>query len=228
MTFLGNGFSTASINTHSFMKKIIFHIATISLFLIFVENSSTAQTKRWEHNIYTSMGVVNKFDDYDHQRTAFHVGYGINYYFSSKWSVMPGVALRWKTLGNDNDISGNCTATHIDIPMLAQYHFGGDTRKGIVLECGPVISFLAHGRRYKIQDLCPGPFFSGEKMYKNFDLGIQPAAYYETSRWRFGVQSHIGLLDIKRKYPSGIGNYNSNLAKSYHSFDLVATINYHW
>ena len=210
------------------MKKIIFHIATIFLFLIFVENSSTAQTKRWEHNIYEGIGVVNKFDDYDHQKAAFQVGYGINYYFSSKWSVMPGAALRGKILGKDNGNSGNCSSIYIDIPILAQYHFGGDTRKGIVLECGPVISFLAYSEKYSGDNWVPAPPFNGKKEYKSFDWGIRPAAYYEIRHWRFGVQSHIGLTDIKRKYPSGIGNYNPNLDNQYHTFDIVATINYHW
>lgn len=69
------------------------------------------------------------------------MGYGINYYLSSKWSVMPGVAVRAKALGHNSQHTGNCASTYIDVPLLAQYHFGGEKRQGIVLELGPVVSF---------------------------------------------------------------------------------------
>ena len=108
----------------------------------------SAQNKRWEHNLYEGVGMAKKFDSHDNQTVAFHVGYGINYYLSSKWSVMPGVAVRAKALGHNSQHTGNCASTYIDVPLLAQYHFGGEKRQGIVLELGPVVSFLAHSERY--------------------------------------------------------------------------------
>lgn len=62
----------------------------------------SAQNKRWEHNLYEGVGMAKKFDSHDNQTVAFHVGYGINYYLSSKWSVMPGVAVRAKALGHNS------------------------------------------------------------------------------------------------------------------------------
>ena len=202
-----------------------FYLKTASLFfLLGITASLSAQTKRWEHNIYEGVGFVNKFEYSDEQTIAFRIGYGINYYLTPNWSVMPGVALRLKALGKDNDNSGNCTSTYIDIPLLVQYHLGGEKRKGLVVECGPVLSFLAHGETYSGTGWVPWHPFEGEKMYKGFDVGIRPAVYYETENWRFGVQSHIGLLDIKCEYST----YSGRLGDPYHAFDLVATINYHW
>ena len=94
----------------------------------------SAQNKRWEHNLYEGVGMAKKFDSHDNQTVAFHVGYGINYYLSSKWSVMPGVAVRAKALGHNSQHTGNCASTYIDVPLLAQYHFGGEKRQGIDLE----------------------------------------------------------------------------------------------
>lgn len=169
---------------------------------------------------------VNKFEDNDDQKTAFHVGYGLNYYITPHWSVMPGVALRFKALGKDNGNSGNCASTYIDVPLLVQYHFGGDKRKGMVVECGPVVSFLAHSNTYDGKYWNTWNPYEGEKMYKHFDVGIRPAVYYETGHWRFGVQSHVGFLDIKRKFPDR--PYASFFDNKYHAMSLVATVNYHW
>ena len=68
--------------------------------------------------------------------------------------------------------------------------------------------------------------YEGEKKYKHFDVGIRPAVYYETGHWRFGVQSHVGFLDIKRKFPDR--PYASFFDNKYHAMSLVATVNYHW
>lgn len=66
------------------------------------------------------------------------------------------------------------------------------------------------------------------KEYKNIDVGVRPAVYYETGHWRFGVQSHIGMLDIKNKNDRLLGSYNPDLDDAYRAFDVVATIIFHW
>lgn len=167
------------------------------LVLLCLPASARAQSKRWEHNIYQGMGWVNKFVKEDEQNIALHVGYGINYHIDSRWSLMPGVGLRLKGFGHDNENAGNCSSTYIDFPILVQYHFGGEKRQGIVLECGPVLSFRAHGEKYHGgADWSQHPF-DGKQEYRKFDLGVRPAVYYETKNWRFGVQSHVSLLDTK-------------------------------
>lgn len=123
------------------MKKTIFCGLIAACLLAGSAIPGSAQNKRWEHNLYEGVGMAKKFDSYDNQTVAFHVGYGINYYLSSKWSVMPGVAIRAKILGHNSGYTGSCASTYIDVPLLAQYHFGGEKRQGIVLELGPVVSF---------------------------------------------------------------------------------------
>lgn len=145
------------------------------LVLLCLPASARAQSKRWEHNIYQGMGWVNKFVKEDEQNIALHVGYGINYHIDSRWSLMPGVGLRLKGFGHDNENAGNCSSTYIDFPILVQYHFGGEKRQGIVLECGPVLSFRAHGEKYHggADWWLPHPF-NGKQEYRKFDLGVPP------------------------------------------------------
>lgn len=187
---------------------------------------SSAQTKRWEHNVYLGIGRVNNFDYADNQTTAFHAGYGLNYYLTPNWSIMPGIGIRAKIFGGDSGNTGNCEAIYLNIPVAAQYHFSGDKRNGLVAECGVVLSFLPSSPKYMGHEWFPTHPFRGAKLYKSCDFGIQPGVYYETQNWRFGVQSYIGLTDIKRKYPIYAGS--DNLNDPYHFFDVVATVCYHW
>lgn len=112
-------------------------MATSTLLLAVISTSISAQPQRWEHNLYEGVGVVNKFEDNDDQKTAFHVGYALNYYITPHWSVMPGVALRFKALGKDNGNSGNCASTYIDVPLLVQYHLAGTNAKGWLSSVAP-------------------------------------------------------------------------------------------
>lgn len=203
------------------MRKSLYRKAASLLFLLGLVASASAQTKHWEHNVYAGVGIANTMEDGDEQTTAFHVGYGLNYYISPQWSVMPGVSLRVKTwLGEPKDGGESYNAVYFDVPLLVQYHFGGNKREGVVVECGPVLSFLTDGDTY-FYDADPWHPVNGKEEYKKFDLGIRPAVYYETGHWRFGVQSHIGLLDTKCKYPPYVTD-------RYHAFDVVATVNFHW
>ena len=65
------------------MNRLFCRMATSTLLLAVISTSISAQPQRWEHNLYEGVGVVNKFEDNDDQKTAFHVGYGLNYYPSS-------------------------------------------------------------------------------------------------------------------------------------------------
>lgn len=186
----------------------------------------SAQQKRWEHNVYMGVGKVNKFDCYDNQTTAFHAGYGINYYLTSNWSIMPGIGIRAKIFGSDSGSTGNSEAIYIDVPVVAQYHFSGDKRNGFVAECGVDFSILPSSKNYVGELWIPAHPYRGKKMYKSCDFGIRPGAYYETPKWRFGIQSYIGLMDVKRKYNHF--TYTSELDDPYRVFDVVATISYHW
>ena len=152
------------------MKILSWNKFLCLLFLLGITHPAAAQKKRWEHNIYESVGKVNKFDNDDEQTIAIRLGYGINYYLTEKWSVMPGVALRMKTCGETNDYSGRCSYTYFDLPILAQYHTGGDKKNGFMIECGAVLSFLTHERRWSGLGWAPSHPFDGYKRYKNFDI----------------------------------------------------------
>lgn len=189
-------------------------------------STATAQVKHWEHNFYISGGVSNKFEDGDDDHVALHLGYGLNYYFNQHWSVMPGIGLRTKfSFGDPDDGADSHGCTFLDIPVLAQYHLNGQAN-GLVFELGPVFSFITDNDRYYI-DAYYNDYndpLNGKKEYKNFDLGIRPGVYYQAGHWRFGVQSYIGLLNIKKNYAYRI----SNISGSYHFTDIAATVGFHF
>ena len=210
------GRSIVFINQYSaIMFKRIFLSCLVAISL-----SAFAQGNFLEHNIYAGVGVSNTFESGDKQNTALRLGYGLNCNFSSHWSVMPGVELRLKTLGYGEDGAGSYTAVHTGIPLLMQYHFSGSQRQGVMVECGPVFSFLIYGEEYAFDPYLKNPL-DGKKEYKNFDLGLRPGVYYESNHWRFGVHSHIGLLNSKREYTPFVTD-------SYHAFDITAVVNFYW
>lgn len=220
------------------MRTSFLHGIIASLLLWSMASSAVAQPKQWEHNFYQGIGLANKFIGEDNQTLALHVGYGINYSIATRWSLMPGLTLRVKAFGRNNDFAGSCASTYLDFPLLLQYHFDKDRRNGVVIECGPVVSFLLHGEKHSAQS--SENVASGKAEYRDFDLAFRPAVYYETGNWRFGVQSYISVLDTKCKYrppydhEHGFGTFyderydDPRITQGYHAFDVVATINYRW
>ena len=69
------------------MKKI--------LLILCVLVSHSAQAQKLEHNIQVGAGkFYESVDGESYNGVVLKLGYGLNYYFSEQWSVMPGVAYR--------------------------------------------------------------------------------------------------------------------------------------
>ena len=187
------------------------------------------------------MGWVNKFVKEDEQNIALHVGYGINYHIDSRWSLMPGVGLRLKGFGHDNENAGNCSSTYIDFPILVQYHFGGEKRQGIVLE-GAALCFPSGPTARSIM---------GERTGRS--IPSMESRSTGSLTWAFAPQSitrpRTGALacramslcwtpnanTIRHTTGSMVSGqfdderyFDSKLGHRYYAFDIVATICYHW
>lgn len=194
---------------------------TILLAVLLTAIATSAQNKRWENNFYLSSGFTNSYYGEDGDVAAFHLGYGLNYYFNDRWSAMPGIAWRVKYgLGYIDDGSPSSECQWIDVPLLAQYHLGlkGQSRYGFVFEAGPVLSFLA-SNDYFFNDANPTDPVNGAPEYKHFDLGLEPAVYFELKHWRWGVKYHVGLLNTKRL---------PGATDSYHYQDVTLVVNFHF
>lgn len=194
-----------------------------SLLLIMILGVCTlchAQVKHLENNFYIGLGGVNS-TPYGDDPFAFRLGYGLNCYFSNHWSFMPGVAMRARFEAGDEDGGeGAYDCNYIDIPLLAQYHLSSPKKSGLVIECGPVLSFVASNNTYYV-DSNPSNEINNKDIYKTFDLGIQPGIYYQLGKhWRIGAQGYIGLLNTLKKY--------KGVDESYHWLDCTATINFHF
>ena len=181
-----------------------------------------AQTMRLEHNIYLSTGWLSKFDDghLEHGLT-LRAGYGLNCYFSEQFSVMPGVAVREEIeggLGENLDGDDSDHFVFLDFPVVAQLHLGNGPNKWVV-GLGPVFSFCVSNDTYYI-DADPNSPLNGKNKIKDFSMELQPSVMYEVGKFRFGMEGHIGLLDIKRNYPQTSG--------SIHLHSIMATVGFHF
>ena len=75
----------------SLFKRVLLTLSVAMLLSLPI----SGQDKHFEHNIYIGLGGAHSFEGVD-DPYAFHIGYGLNYYLTRHWSVMPGIGYRAK------------------------------------------------------------------------------------------------------------------------------------
>lgn len=161
-----------------------------------------AQHKRWEHNIYISGGLmIYRVNGVTTLGLSDKYGYGLNYYLSDHWSVMPAVEIREESEAAFTGVEGGDYSdfTFVDIPVTAQYHVSGKA-KGWILALGPVWSICTENSSYYV-DADPLDPFNGRKKIKKTSFGLRPGIFYQTKRLRFGTEATISLLNQAIQYP---------------------------
>jgi len=194
------------------MKKII-----ISALLLMAAVSGFSQDRKWEHNIYVAGGLLidREWGEND-TGVSMKLGYGLNYYFSEHWSMMPGIDIRQDAenfLSSDKDGADSDDFVFLDVPVLAQYHVDRWT-----FGLGPVFSFCVSNDTYYV-DHDPNSELNGKNKIKDFYLGLQPSVKYRIGKhFLVGIDGQIGLHDVRKSY--GFETQTTN--KYLHN--IVATI----
>jgi len=194
------------------MKKII-----ISALLLMAAVSGFSQDRKWEHNIYVAGGLlIDREWGESETGVSMKLGYGLNYYFSEHWSLMPGIDIRQDAenfFSSAKDGADSDDFVFLDVPVLAQYHVDRWT-----FGLGPVFSFCVSNDTYYV-DHDPTSKLNGKDKIKKFYLGLQPSIKYQIGRhFRIGIDGQIGLHDVRKSY--GFETQTTN--KYLHN--IVATI----
>ena len=194
------------------MKKII-----ISALLLMAAVNGYSQDRKWEHNIYVAGGLlIDREWGESETGVSMKLGYGLNYYFSEHWSMMPGIDIRQDAenfFSSAKDGADSDDFVFLDVPVLAQYHVDRWT-----FGLGPVFSFCVSNDTYYV-DHDPNSELNGKNKIKNFYLGLQPSIKYQIGRhFRIGIDGQIGLHDVRKSY--GFETQTTN--KYLHN--IVATI----
>jgi len=194
------------------MKKII-----ISALLLMAAVSGFSQDRKWEHNIYVAGGLlIDREWGESETGVSMKLGYGLNYYFSEHWSMMPGIDIRRDAenfLSSDKDGADSDDFVFLDVPVLAQYHVDRWT-----FGLGPVFSFCVSNDTYYV-DHDPNSELNGKNKIKDFYLGLQPSVKYRIGKhFLVGIDGQIGLHDVRKSY--GFETQTTN--KYLHN--IVATI----
>lgn len=179
------------------MKKHLIIILAMAFML-----EAHGQHRRWEHNIYVSGGLmIDRDDGYTTSGLSAKIGYGLNYYLSDHWSVMPAVELREEMEApfSNQDGADYDRFSFVDIPITAQYHVSGQA-KGWLLALGPVWSICTNKDSYYF-DANPFEPLNGQEKLKTWGFGLRPGIFYQTKRLRFGAEATIGLLNQAIQYP---------------------------
>ena len=176
------------------MKKII-----ISALLLLVAVTGYSQDRKWEHNIYVAGGLlIDREWGESETGVSMKLGYGLNYYFSEHWSMMPGIDIRQDAenfFSSAKDGADSDDFVFLDVPVLAQYHVDRWT-----FGLGPVFSFCVSNDTYYV-DHDPNSKLNGKDKIKKFYLGLQPSIKYQIGRhFRIGIDGQIGLHDVRKSY----------------------------
>jgi hypothetical protein len=194
------------------MKKII-----ISALLLLVAVTGYSQDRKWEHNIYVAGGLlIDREWGESETGVSMKLGYGLNYYFSEHWSMMPGIDIRQDAenfFSSAKDGADSDDFVFLDVPVLAQYHVDRWT-----FGLGPVFSFCVSNDTYYV-DHDPNSELNGKNKIKDFYLGLQPSVKYRIGKhFLVGIDGQIGLHDVRKSY--GFETQTTN--KYLHN--IVATI----
>jgi hypothetical protein len=194
------------------MKKII-----ISALLLLVAVTGYSQDRKWEHNIYVAGGLlIDREWGESETGVSMKLGYGLNYYFSEHWSMMPGIDIRQDAenfFSSAKDGADSDDFVFLDVPVLAQYHVDRWT-----FGLGPVFSFCVSNDTYYV-DHDPNSKLNGKDKIKKFYLGLQPSVKYRIGKhFLVGIDGQIGLHDVRKSY--GFETQTTN--KYLHN--IVATI----
>lgn len=194
----------------------------ISVLLLVAAVCVEAQEKKWEHNLYVAGGLlIDREWGENETGLSMKLGYGLNYYFSKSWSLMPGIAVTQEVQkpftssdGGDED-----NFTFLDVPVVMQFHTGGWT-----FGLGPVFRFCISNDRYYIDaiTICPEPSLNDKEKLKTLSFGLQPSIKYQLSRhFLIGVEGNIGLTNVNKPYDNVL-----RLISSKHLHSVVATVGF--
>lgn len=181
------------------MRKIV-----IALLLMAAVNGYS-QDRKWEHNIYVAGGLlIDREWGESETGVSMKLGYGLNYYFSEHWSLMPGIDIRRDAenfFSSAKDGADSDDFVFLDIPVLAQYHID---RWSFGL--GPVFSFCVSNDSYYIDSPnSPYSALDGKEKIKSFYVGLQPSVKYRLSRYfLLGIDGQFGLQDVNKSYDLNI------------------------
>ena len=175
------------------MRIIVFAL------LLMAAVNGYSQNRKWEHNIYVAGGLlIDREWGESETGVSMKLGYGLNYYFSEHWSMMPGIDIRQDAenfFSSAKDGADSDDFVFLDIPVLAQYHVD---RWAFGL--GPVFSFCVSNDTYYV-DHDPTSKLNGKDKIKKFYLGLQPSIKYQIGRhFRIGIDGQIGLHDVRKSY----------------------------
>ena len=208
--------SVIRIETYDLRRKQMKQLKLVLLMLLLtLASSSNAQDKKWEHSINVGIGValdnVKQLTSDLGTAFALKAGYGLNYYLTDQWSMQTGLVIR-------ETATYGFTTTNLDVPIVVQYHFPSDNSGHWIIGLGPVFSYCLKNDEYNL-DRTLVDALVGQKMFKDFSLGLQPSVAYQLSpHWRIGVEGYIGLTNVRRSY--------NELSASEHIHSILASVGY--
>lgn len=199
-------------------RSFVLKALLVAIFAVSFCSLSSAQTKRFDHNIQLGVGVSGS--NSGDVGLSTKLSYGLDIAISPSWSIMPSIGHQvlneyifyFGMVGGDYDIFEMATFS-----IAPRFH-----KDGVNIGLGPYCSWIFDGDTYYI-DADPTDPLNDKTEIKSFDYGIQPSISFDVRKhWRFGLEATIGLPNVMIQYPE----YNCTGTR--HLKSIMATACFHF
>lgn len=181
------------------MKRLfLLLILSIACVSMMAQENNDLNFKRWEHNIYVGIGrpfFSEQNFNFDDIPLTGKIGYGLNYYLTSRHSLQTGVSYYFSAehVFDSSDGGNDEFYEFLDIPLLYQYHVQ-DNKNIISFGIGPVLSFVMNDQDLYI-DAIP---ITIKDVSRRFNLLVQPSVRFKHKHFIIGLEGNIGLLNMNK------------------------------
>ncbi|MDR0962583.1 MAG: PorT family protein [Mediterranea sp.] len=151
-------------------------------------------------NLSNITGVEGDF------KIGYNVGAGMEYAFSSTWSLQPSLLFTAKGAKESSDgITTTINSLYLELPILAAARFPINPKTNIVISAGPYLAYGVGGKTsvsvdgIKVSlDTFGTTTVDGEsgEGLKRFDAGLAAGIALEFNKIVVGLNGEYGLLDV--------------------------------
>lgn len=184
------------------------------LTLACVAMMATAASAQITWNVKAGAGVATCYgSDTENAKEHFvgKVGVGIEYPFTSNWSLMPSLEVAWKGTkinfgenvyysGNyyDYDVTNTVDLFYVQVPIVAAYRLNLSDAWNMTFKAGPYFAYAVSDHYSSEINASDGSSAreSGSAEVKKFDTGLDLGIDFEHHRFVFGVEYEMGLMKL--------------------------------
>ena len=222
--------------------KPIFRKSTCLAILILFPLLVFSQEKKREFSINLGVGsgsmegYYNGYNKHSVDVSVLYLGCNMRYYINSNWALTPEIGF---LLHDDlNDHSGHSSgyvmnneesdnSSYVHIPIRLQYIIKPWEKRNhrLMFSAGPALDITLYSEKYKYYKGDWSAFeesgsyydkrrhsLEGRRKFRPFGFGFQLGVTYSFGHFQIGIEDHINITNMRKKYEVDTGKLRYNEA----------------